>query len=68
MSNYSKILTALPILVGLLFVGLDYAVGFEINESQVRLIEYIIGGTILGGVSNAGFKKFTDYKAKIKPI
>ncbi len=66
MSQYSKIITALPLFVGFLFLGLDYFAGFEINDSHIQLIEFMIGSTVIGGVGNSGFKKYIAYKEKIK--
>ncbi|MCA9828542.1 MAG: hypothetical protein KC444_09205 [Nitrosopumilus sp.] len=66
MSDFSKILTALPIVVGLIFLGLDFVTGFEITESQVQLVEFLVGSTVLGGVTNAGFKRYTEFKSGSK--
>lgn len=68
MSDYSKIITALPILVGLLIVGLDFVTGFEVTESQIDLIEFLIGTTVVGGVANAGYKRYVAYKSGVKPV
>jgi len=64
--NYSKIITLAPIVIGLLMIGLDYLADFTITAEQVQLIEFIIGGTIFGGVANGGFKKYVAYKEKVK--
>lgn len=64
--NYSKAITLAPILIGLLMIGLDYLADFTITAEQVQLIEFIIGGTIIGGVANGGFKKYVAYKDKVK--
>jgi len=64
--NYSKAITLAPILIGLIMIGLDFLADFTITQSQVQLIEFIIGGTIFGGVANGGFKRYTAYKEKIK--
>ena len=68
MGNYSKLITALPVIFGLLLVGFDYLVDdetFVIRESHIELVEVAIGGTILGGTANAGFKRYTQYKTKL---
>ncbi len=62
--NYSKLLTLAPIIAGLLMIALDYLAEFTITESQVQLIEFMIGGTIIGGVANSGYKRFIAYKEK----
>ncbi len=65
MSQFSKIITALPIVFGLLFLSVDYLFDdFAITEEMVKLFEFMIGGTIFGGVANAGFKRYTAYKTK----
>jgi len=66
MSSFSKILTVLPIIIGLLMLAGDYAADFTVTESQVDLIEFIIGSTVIGGTVNAGFKRYTNYKEKVK--
>ena len=35
-----------------------------ITESQVQLLEFIIGGIVAGGVVNAGLKRYFDYRTK----
>jgi len=62
--SYSKIITAIPLLIGALLILVEYATDFTVTESQIQLVEFMIGGTILGGVANSGFKKFKDYKEK----
>jgi len=64
MADYSKIITTLPIIIGLLMIGVEFTTEFTITESQVQLIEFIIGGTIFGGVANKGYKRFVEYKTK----
>lgn len=66
MSQYSKILTLAPILIGLIMISLDYLAEFQMTQSQVQLIEFIVGGTILGGVTTGGFKKYMAFKEKNK--
>lgn len=66
MTQYSKILTLAPILIGLIMIALDYLAEFQMTQSQVQLIEFIVGGTILGGVTNGGFKKYMAFKEKQK--
>jgi len=63
-ANYSKIITALPLLIGALLIGVEYFTEFVVTESQIQLVEFMIGGTIIGGVANSGFKKFKEYKEK----
>jgi len=62
--SYSKIITALPLLIGALLIGVEYFTDFVVTESQIQLVEFMIGGTIIGGVANSGFKKFKEYKEK----
>lgn len=62
--DYSKIITALPLFVGFLLIGVDYFFEFEIKEAHIQLVEFMIGSTIIGGVANKGYKRFIDYKAK----
>lgn len=66
MSNTSKLLTVLPIIFGLLFVGVDFVFGdqFTIEATHIQLIEFAIGSTVIGGTANAGYKRFIDYKKK----
>lgn len=47
-------------------IALDYLAEFQMTQSQVQLIEFIVGGTILGGVTNGGFKKYMAFKEKQK--
>jgi len=68
MSNYSRILTAIPIILGLLMIAANVQFGYEIDESAINLIEFIVGGTIIGGVSRSGFKKYLKYKEKLNGI
>ena len=44
----------------------DYVSDFAVTQSQVDLIEFIIGSTVVGGTVNAGFKRYTAYKEKVK--
>jgi len=62
--HYSKIITALPLLIGALLIGVEYFTDFTVTDSQIQLVEFMIGGTILGGVANSGMKKFKEYKEK----
>jgi len=64
MSQTSKLLTIVPIIFGLLFVGVDFVFGdtYTIEPSHVQLIEFAIGSTVIGGTANAGYKRFTQYK------
>ncbi len=62
MISYSKIITILPLLIGALLILVEYATEFTVTESQIQLVEFMIGGTIIGGVANKGFKRFVDYK------
>jgi len=63
-NSYSKIITALPLLIGALLIGVEYFTNFTVTDSQIQLVEFMIGGTILGGVANSGMKKFKEYKEK----
>ena len=68
MGDFSKLITAAPIVIGLLLVGIDYIDvedQYEITQSHIDMFEWIIGGTIFGGVANAGFKRYTQYKEKV---
>lgn len=51
-------------LIGALLIGVEYFTEFVVTQSQIDLVEFMIGGTILGGVVNSGFKKFKEYKEK----
>lgn len=64
--NYSKIVTLAPIVLGLVMIMAEYLADFSVTQSQIQLIEFLIGGTIFGGVANKGFKRFIAYKEKIK--
>ena len=64
--NYSKIVTLAPIVLGLVMIIAEYLTEFTVTESQIQLIEFLIGGTIFGGVANKGFKRYIAYKEKIK--
>lgn len=66
MANYSKIITAIPLAIGALLIGVEYFTGFVVTDSQIQLVEFMIAGTIFGGVANSGMKKFKDYKEKIR--
>jgi len=67
MGNTSKMLTVLPVIFGLLFVGVDFVFGdtFTIEQTHVQLIEFLIGSTVLGGTANAGYKRFVNYKTEV---
>jgi len=60
--SYSKLITLLPILIGALLIGVEYFSEFTVTQSQIDLVEFMIGGTIIGGVANSGMKKFKEYK------
>jgi len=62
--SYSKIITALPLLLGGLLILVEYATDFTVTDSQIQLVEFMIGGTIFGGVATSGMKKFKEYKEK----
>jgi len=62
--SYSKIITALPLLLGGILILVEYATEFTVTSSQIELVEFMIGGTIFGGVANSGFNKFKAYKEK----
>ena len=64
MSQFSKILTVAPLLWGMLFLTIDFLTEFVITESQIMLIEFMIGSTVIGGTANAGFKRYVKYKNK----
>ena len=66
LSDTSKFLTILPIIFGLIFVGIDFALGdqFTLEQTHIQLIEFAIGSTVIGGTANAGFKRFVKYKEK----
>ena len=64
MGKYSKIITTLPLLIGALLIGVEYFTDFTVTDSQIQLVEFMIGGTIFGGVANSGMKKFKEYKEK----
>jgi len=63
-ADYSRIITSIPLLIGALLIGVEYFTDFVVTESQIQLVEFMIGGTIIGGVANSGFKKFKEYKEK----
>jgi len=63
---YSKILTALPIILAHLMIIANVQFGYEIDASAVNLIEFLVGSTVIGGVTSAGFKKYLNYKEKLK--
>jgi len=62
--SYSKLITLLPILIGAGLIGLEYFSDFTVTQSQIDLVEFMIAGTIFGGVANSGMKKFKEYKEK----
>lgn len=62
---YSKILTALPIILAHLMIIANVQFNYEIDQSAVSLIEFLVGSTVLGGVGNAAFRKYLDYKKKL---
>jgi len=62
--SYSKIITVLPLILGALLIGVEYFTEFTVTDSQIELVEFMIGGTIFGGVANSGMKKFKEYKEK----
>ena len=62
--NYSKIITVLPLILGGVLILVEFVTDFTVTSSQIELVEFMIGGTILGGVANSGFKKFKEYKEK----
>ena len=65
MGKYSKIITTIPLVIGALLILVEYATDFTVTDSQIQLVEFMIGGTILGGVATSGMKKFKEYKEKI---
>lgn len=65
MGKYSKILTTIPLVIGALLILVEYATEFTVTDSQIQLVEFMIGGTIFGGVATSGMKKFKEYKEKI---
>lgn len=64
MGKYSKIITTIPLLIGALLIAVEYFTEFTVTESQINLVEFMIGGTIFGGVATSGMKKFKEYKEK----
>jgi len=64
LGKYSKILTVVPLLIGALLIGVEYFTEFTVTDSQIQLVEFMIGGTIFGGVATSGMKKFKEYKEK----
>lgn len=64
MGKYSKILTTIPLVIGALLILVEYATEFTVTDSQIQLVEFMIGGTIFGGVATSGMKKFKEYKEK----
>ena len=64
MGKYSKILTTIPLIIGALLILVEYATEFTVTDSQIQLVEFMIGGTIFGGVATSGMKKFKEYKEK----
>ncbi len=64
MGKYSKINTTMPLVLGALLILVEYATEFTVTESQIQLVEFMIGGTIFGGVATSGMKKFKEYKEK----
>ena len=65
MGKYSKIITTIPLVIGALLILVEYATECTVTDSQIQLVEFMIGGTIFGGVATSGMKKFKEYKEKI---
>jgi len=63
--HYSKIITAIPIALGLLMIIANVQFGYEIDESAINLIEFLIGSTVLGGLTRGGYTKYLEYKKKL---
>lgn len=64
MGKYSKIITTIPLVIGALLILVEYVTEFTVTDSQINLVEFMIGGTIFGGVATSGMKKFKEYKEK----
>lgn len=65
-SQYSRILTGIPILLGLLMIVANVQFNYEITPEAINLIEFLVGGTIIGGLTRSGYTKYIQYKEKIK--
>jgi len=66
MMDYSQIITLAPIVLGIAMILAEYLADFTVTQSQIQLVEFLIGGTIFGGVANKGFKRFIAYKEKVR--
>lgn len=52
----------LPLLIGALLIGVEYFTGFIVTDSQIQLVEFMIGSTVIGGTANAGFKRYIKFR------
>ena len=47
-----------------IFIGADVVFDFVVQEYHVQMIELIIDDTMIGGVTNAGFKRYVNTKSQ----
>lgn len=67
MSFKSWIIPFLSTGIGLAFVGISFVSGQDVNQSHVQLLDYLLVlalGSGAVGASNAGFKRYTEFRNK----
>lgn len=66
MSFKSWVIPYLATAIGLAFVGINFVFGYDVNETHVELLEYLLVLTLGSGAigaGNAGFKRYQAYKS-----
>lgn len=48
---------------GLLFLHVQF--NYDLDQQTITLIQSLIGGTTIGGVINAGHKRYVDMRTKL---
>ncbi len=67
MSFKSWIIPFLSTGIGLAFVSINFVFGYDINETHVQMLDYLLVLTLGSGAvgaSNAGFKRYAEFKNK----
>lgn len=65
MSKKSWAITALPTIVGVGFTLFSFVTGHVVDESQAKLLDYLLVlglGSGVTGAANAGFKRYQQFK------
>lgn len=65
MSVKTWIIPFLSTAIGLAFVAINFLTGVDVNPTHVELLDYLLILTLGSGAigaSNAGYKRYTDFK------